>query len=50
LAAAKTAGQESGCQQIRNRLVEKRLSLVRKVVKQDYYQGEESGMMEEDLI
>ena len=50
LAATKTAGQEVEYQQIRNRLVEKHLGLVRKVVKKDYYQGEESGMTEEDLI
>ena len=50
LAATKTAGQEGNYQQIRNSLVEKHLGLVRKVVQQDYYQGEESGMTEEDLI
>ena len=47
---AKLAGNNDDCHRIRNTLVEKNLGLVRKIIRQDYYQNHESGMTEDDLM
>ena len=47
---AKLAENNDDCHRIRNILVEKNLGLVRKIIRQDYYQNHESGMTEDDLM
>ena len=47
---AKLAENNDDCHRIRNILVEKNLGLVRKIIRQDYYQNHDSGMTEDDLM